>query len=419
MKNDKEIVPEQEKQETAIPKWLKNIQENSWELELLISGGAIFSLFQLDDILIKVGTEAAILTGFLGMVYLVLVGFFALKFLTLGFFLHLCFRAYWLCLLCVNYAYPNGINHQKNNIQKPFKNSVLENNNIQDKIIKTNRYASLIIFASILGVFILVSIIIILLLFFIIVNINLSNKTILSEIIGWGSLSITLLYILDVLLLNGLRKIKYFSYILFPFFWLFDLISLRWFYRSAFVLFASNVNKKRFVIVCIPFLLISFVISYLSIYKAVYMPNLFDQREYNSQLTDNYATNYNLEYKDEQSPEKWYPISVSSKIQKGNYVEVFIPYSMGYDARIKKLPLSDSLKTLERIIEVKIDSVEIKNFSWFSSSAKNGYAGVMAMIPIRQFDNGEHTLFITIGEKVDKDNMSQFVIPFWIDRDEK
>jgi hypothetical protein len=184
-------------------------------------------------------------------------------------------------------------------------------------------------------------------------------------------------------------------------------------------LFASNVNKKRFVIVCIPFLLISFVISYLSIYKAVYMPNLFDQREYNSQLTDNYATNYNLEYKDEQSPEKWYPISVSSKIQKGNYVEVFISYSMGYDARIKKLPLSDSLKTLERIIEVKIDSVEIKNFSWFSSSAKNGYAGVMAMIPIRQFDNGEHTLFITIGEKVDKDNMSQFVIPFWIDRDEK
>ena len=30
-----------------IPKWLKQIMENSWELELLISGGAIFSLFQL------------------------------------------------------------------------------------------------------------------------------------------------------------------------------------------------------------------------------------------------------------------------------------------------------------------------------------------------------------------------------------
>ena len=35
-----------------IPKWLKSLQENSWELELLISGGAIFSLFQITDLFI-------------------------------------------------------------------------------------------------------------------------------------------------------------------------------------------------------------------------------------------------------------------------------------------------------------------------------------------------------------------------------
>lgn len=416
MENNNELPAEEEKKQILIPKWLKNIQENSWELELLISGGAIFSLFQLDDILIKVGTEAAILTGFLGMGYLALVSFFALKFLTLGFFLHLCFRAYWLALVCLNFAYPKGTNTQNINFKKPFKTTISEENTLKNSIVKIDRYAGLIMFASILGVFVLVGIIILLLAFFSLINLNLFDDTIFEKIIGWGSLSITLLYILDILLLNSLRKIKYFSYILFPFFWLFDIISLRWFYRSAFVLFASNVNKKRFVIVCIPFLLISFVISYLSIHKAVYMPNMFDQREYLFQRTNNYTIDYNLEYKDEQSPEKWYPISVSSKIQKGNYVEVFIPYSMGYDAWIKKLPLSDSLKTLERIIEVKIDSVEIKNFSWFSTSAKNGYAGVMAMIPIRQFENGEHTLFVTVGRKVTKDKKTEFAVPFWIDR---
>lgn len=32
-----------------IPKRLKQPQENSWELELLISGGVIFTLFQLSN----------------------------------------------------------------------------------------------------------------------------------------------------------------------------------------------------------------------------------------------------------------------------------------------------------------------------------------------------------------------------------
>jgi hypothetical protein len=27
--------------------WLKRLQQNSWEVELLISGGAIFTLFQI------------------------------------------------------------------------------------------------------------------------------------------------------------------------------------------------------------------------------------------------------------------------------------------------------------------------------------------------------------------------------------
>ena len=31
------------------PKWLKRIQENSWEPEILISGGAILALFTLSD----------------------------------------------------------------------------------------------------------------------------------------------------------------------------------------------------------------------------------------------------------------------------------------------------------------------------------------------------------------------------------
>ncbi len=51
---------------TQVPKWLRNIQENSWELELLISGGAIFSLLQIDDFYIQWVAKVAIMANFSG-----------------------------------------------------------------------------------------------------------------------------------------------------------------------------------------------------------------------------------------------------------------------------------------------------------------------------------------------------------------
>jgi len=43
--------PIERDEENRYPAWLQNLQENSWELELLISGGAVFSLIQLPDYL--------------------------------------------------------------------------------------------------------------------------------------------------------------------------------------------------------------------------------------------------------------------------------------------------------------------------------------------------------------------------------
>ncbi len=400
---------------TGVPKWLKNIQENSWELELLISGGAIFSLLQIDDFFLLWAVKLIVITAFSGVQTLLIV-LFSLKVLTLGFSLHLCFRAYWLALLCVNYAYPNGINDQKINFQKPFKNPISENKNLHNKIVKIDRYAGLIMFASILSVFILIGIILLLILAFAFLSIDFIDNTTIGEIISWVSIILILLYILDLLLLNSLRKIKYLSYILFPLFWLFDLVSLRWFYQSAFLLFVTNVNKKRFAIACIPFLFTAFIISYLSAYQVFHWPNLFDQREYRFQMANNHTVIHSF-YRDEYSSKgREYEPTISSKIQKGNYVEVFMPYTSASDSRVEKLSLPDSLKSFEQIIEVRIDSVDIKKMSWFPTYATNGIQGVTSMLPIQQFENGEHTLFITIGKKVDKHEM-KFIIPFWIDRD--
>lgn len=47
-RNRREKIYETEVKE--VPNWLKELQDNSWEAELLVSGGAVFSLFQLTDV---------------------------------------------------------------------------------------------------------------------------------------------------------------------------------------------------------------------------------------------------------------------------------------------------------------------------------------------------------------------------------
>ena len=74
-----------------IPSWLKQIMENSWELELLISGGAIFSLFQLSGNWVQWFESTVEFTVFLGKDIILIIGTLGLE-ITIGFITHIIFR---------------------------------------------------------------------------------------------------------------------------------------------------------------------------------------------------------------------------------------------------------------------------------------------------------------------------------------
>jgi hypothetical protein len=107
------------------PAWLKSLQENSWELEFLISGGAIFTLFQLSGYWVDSIESMRILFPFPGANLFFMIGALGIEVLKIGFIIHLLMRAFWISMVCINYAYPQGINESKVKWQKPFslKNS--------------------------------------------------------------------------------------------------------------------------------------------------------------------------------------------------------------------------------------------------------------------------------------------------------
>lgn len=130
---------------------LEKLQVNSWEPELLISGGAIFTLFQVSDIWITYLENVAIITHFQFREIYTLLGVFSLETLKWGFVLHLILRTFWLSMVCINYVYPEGIKEERIKWKKPFKINIGVRENLQVPIIRINRLCGTVMYLSVIN----------------------------------------------------------------------------------------------------------------------------------------------------------------------------------------------------------------------------------------------------------------------------
>jgi hypothetical protein len=103
---------------TKDAEWLKELEVQSWQAELVISGLIITGLFQLPDVFIKWAETSIIQSGEIEYTFLNLASVFFLvgiDSLVILFGIHLLFRGIWIALLGLNSVYPNGIDVQSEN----------------------------------------------------------------------------------------------------------------------------------------------------------------------------------------------------------------------------------------------------------------------------------------------------------------
>lgn len=394
-----------------IPKWLKNLQENSWEVELLISGGAIFSLFQISDIFIDFIFSLKMTTRIAGTGIFIIMGMLGIKVLTTGFFLHLFLRAVWLGMVCINYVFPSGISGKKKSYAIPFKNKFKENDNLFFEIQKVDRASGLVMFFSILSLVIILGMLIITV--FLITIPYLFFDLIDAYFIFAATIIVA--YLIDLLLFGFLRKIPLVSYFTFPIFWILDRLSLRIFYEKPLHLMNSNLRKKYAVSGFSFILLLSFFFTYSSVYRVMHWPNLSDPREHQWTLTeDNKWMSHNY-YMDElqKNDKKADGPTIQSDLIRRNHLKLFIPYLEVYDL------LTEKDKILSENLKIFIDSTEINSIEWYSfRSIHNDQLGLKTMIDISDFSRGHHTLhFKTVSSKLDDfhNKILHRTIPFWKD----
>ena len=108
MEDNENLNPENDSEELA---WIKNLQRNSWEPEVIISGISLAFIFafpaQVFEFGVKLTQEFGLeFTGaYLVLIYLSMI----LSVFKIFFSIHLILRFIWAGLLGLSYAFPKGV----------------------------------------------------------------------------------------------------------------------------------------------------------------------------------------------------------------------------------------------------------------------------------------------------------------------
>jgi hypothetical protein len=244
----------------------------------------------------------------------------------------------------------------------------------------------------------------------------------LVDFMGILILSNWVLYILDLLGLGFLRKIKFVSILVFPFFRLYDILTFRKLYARPLFYFGSNVKKGNFYLGACLFALVTILTVYAGVFRNLGWKNLFDLREYKFAMSRESVGFGYRNYADESEWQERQVVYIPSKIIRDNVLSVNVTYINGMDQMVEASNSVDSLRFLENILEVSIDDSVYHNTRWFERWEKEiSNIGLVALLPLDQIPNGFHILKVKSPDlnpkfrKMVQERGKEFTIPFWKD----
>lgn len=432
----------------AFKKLLQKLQEESWQLELLISGFAIFGLFSSIEYLEIAAKEATNNQQiYAAITFTVLVLSNAI--LTFNLMLHIILRGLWIGALGLRYV-SGDIDYEKLKYSPKFTNYLRKKIGSFDKYIGTlENYCSVIFAVTFLLIFYVLAftftmVTIALTATYLIDNDNL--PTWLSKGVG---ISLVLFIILGMLLTfidfitqGWLKKKQWLSKIYFPIYWIFSFITLSFLYRPLVYNFLDNKFTKRISLALVPIYFIILVATSLKYEKSNYLDISDNSNAY-------YGSTKNYEDMLTEKGQFIKTTAIPSKVITDSYLKVFMVYSDGIEDRMflrnpSLKPEKDKrglqsqiifsnpdlnfrkrdsikkeyLKTFNGVYDVIIDSVAY-NSTFILGESKTKEFGFETYIDISGLSKGKHLLKIQRDAYTKKDTLRRTIstIPFWYFKD--
>jgi hypothetical protein len=429
-------------------KLLQKLQEESWQLELIISGFAIFGLILAFEPLQIAAREAQNNSQI--QLYIVLtVVVISCAILIFNLLLHVILRGLWIGALGLRYV-SGEIDYEVLNYSKKFTNYLKKKVGSFDKYIGTlENYCSVIFAISFLLVFYVLAFTITVLVITLISIYIIGNEDLpfwLSKGVGVSLVVFIvigmLLTFFDFITQGLLKKKQWVSKIYFPFYWTFSFLTLSFLYRPLVYNFLDNKFGKRISFILIPVYIVILLFTSLTYNSS----NYFSATNSSNDIISNIRNYEDLIDENESYIDD---VAIQSKVITDSYLKVFVIFSDNVEDRIFKFnpslkPKEDNrglssdihfgnnfidtskrdslrreyLKAFNTIYSVKIDTIEYKSDFVISRWKKKDF-GFETYLGIKNLTEGKHVVIVKRSHKKKDKTMSFNVakIPFWYYKD--
>jgi len=438
---------EQKQNSNSFKKLLDRLQEDSWQLELLISGFAIFGLFYIVDPLTHYLLNAELNSSKMAVKFYQ-IAILSVYILIFNLLLHVLFRALWIGSLGLRYV-SGEIEYDELNYSEKFTKYLKKKvGTFDDYISKLENISSVMFAISFLLIFYVVA-------FTIINYITNSSGHLIAEIsVKWIRVGLNIILIvyvigsiltfIDFITQGLLKKNKWVSMVYFPFYSVFSILTLSFLYRPLVYNLLDNKFGRRISILLFPVYFIIFLMTTFHYQTSNIIP-LWSI----SNSTNNIATSANYEDVIKNNNQLYIKyFAIQSKIITDPYIKVFIPLReyiekplidfnpdlkpgkgiRGYysefhltinNTRInahKKINIdslaSVYLNTFEKYYSFKIDSITCKTDFIITNSFDD--LGVETYIGIKDLSEGKHIIEFQKLKHKDTDSLVSIIkVPFW------
>jgi len=267
-------------------KLLQKLQEESWQLELLISGFAIFGLFTAYPEIRILSNQAKHLGNDVVAITYAVIGV-SCAILLFNLLLHVILRGLWIGALGLRYV-SGDIDYEELNYSDKFTNYLNKKIGSFDKYIATlENYCSVIFAISFLLIFYVLAFTFTIVCIVLTAEYLIDNDTIppwISKGIGIPLVLFfavgMLLTFIDFITQGWLKKKQWISKIYFPIYWVFSIITLSFLYRPLVYNFLDNKFGRRLSFILVPLYFIILLATSIEYKKSNYIDTSNDSNSY-------------------------------------------------------------------------------------------------------------------------------------------
>ncbi|NBC57645.1 MAG: hypothetical protein GVY05_05090 [Bacteroidetes bacterium] len=385
--------------------WLKRLQYDSWEPEILISGIVIYGLFKifpyLDEFQLYLENYAS--DFFRGSVDDNIIALIkvSLVWLIFGFIAHLFLRSFWVAYIGLSYVYKNDIDYKRLKYDKIYFRKLKNQKSITTNIEKLERICStifsisILFFMNFLGLIFCIAVIGFGVYLWLQVFPDKSDFSVFNYILQ----VVLILSVIDYLSSGLLKRIPYFKKIYYPIYKIVSVLTLSPLYRKIYYTFITNHSKWKVFL----FLTLFTGITFLAVITM--RTGLGNGIQLRPMAYADYVMSpqfYLDEAKDKNSKSFWIP---SQKISSQT-LEVFVVHTPAFEETNIK-PLCDfdkkvnndsldinaiRINCLKEFYELRLDDQRVNSDAFYTKSYQTKQDGLKYFIPIDSLNSGRHSL---------------------------